>query len=125
MPQDKVAQEDIQRRTAIDRSARFPVLFFITSAAVWLTVAVILGFVQQMKLHSPAFLDISSLFFLNYGRSNPAFMSALVYGWAIQAGIGVGIWLMARLCSAEVKNPITLIVAGHFWNLGGSFGGSF
>ncbi|MEC7863246.1 MAG: cbb3-type cytochrome c oxidase subunit I [Verrucomicrobiota bacterium] len=118
MPQDKVAQEDIQRRTAIDRSARFPVLFFITSAAAWLAVAVILGFVQQMKLHSPAFLDCPSLFFLNYGRSNPAFMGALVYGWAIQAGIGVGIWLMARLCSAEVKNPITLIVAGHFWNLG-------
>ncbi|MDB4737460.1 cbb3-type cytochrome c oxidase subunit I [Verrucomicrobiales bacterium] len=118
MPQEKVAQEDIQHRIDIDRSARFPVLFFITSAAVWLAVAVVLGFVQQMKLHSPGFLDHPSLYFLNYGRSNPAFMGALVYGWAIQAGIGVCIWLMARLCSAEVKNPITLIVAGHFWNLG-------
>ena len=49
-------------------------------------------------------------------------MTALVYGWAIQAGLGVAIWIMARLCSAEVKNPITLIVAGHFWNLGVSIG---
>ncbi|MEC7358158.1 MAG: cbb3-type cytochrome c oxidase subunit I [Verrucomicrobiota bacterium] len=118
MPEEKEAQEDIQRRAAIDGSARFPVLFFITSAAVWLTLAAILGFVQQMKLHSPGFLDFSFLHFLNYGRSNPAFMGALVYGWAIQAGVGVGIWIMARLCRAEVKNPVTLIVAGHFWNLG-------
>ncbi len=118
MPEEKEAQEDIQRRAAIDRSARFPVLFFITSASAWLAVAVVLGFVQQMKLHSPAFLDSPSLFFLNYGRSYPAFMGALIYGWAIQAGIGVVIWLMARLCRAEIKNAVTLIVAGHFWNIG-------
>ena len=118
MTDDKKADEDILRRAAIDRSTRLPVLFFFTSAAVWLTVAVILGFIQSVKFYYPGFLDAPWLFFLNYGRSNPAFMGALVYGWAIQAGIGVAIWLMARLCRAEVKNPMTLLVAGHFWNLG-------
>ena len=122
MTDEQANQESITRRSAIDQSARFPVLFFITSASAWLLVAVTLGFIQQMKMHNPGFLDFSWLYFLNYGRSNPAFMTALVYGWAIQAGLGVAIWIMARLCSAEVKNPLTLIVAGHFWNLGVSIG---
>ncbi len=117
MTDDKIADEDILRRAAIDRSTRLPVLFFFTSAAVWLLAAVIIGFIQSVKFYYPGFLDTPWLFFLNYGRSNPAFMGALVYGWAIQAGIGVAIWLMARLCRAEVKNPVTLLVAGHFWNL--------
>ncbi|MBD28178.1 MAG: hypothetical protein CMO38_02895 [Verrucomicrobiaceae bacterium] len=114
--------ETIIRRTSIDQSARFPVLFFVVSGSAWLFVAVTLGFIQQMKMHNPGFLDFSWLYFLNYGRSNPAFMTALVYGWAIQAGLGVAIWVMARLCSAEVKNPLTIIVAGHFWNIGVSIG---
>jgi cytochrome c oxidase cbb3-type subunit 1 len=48
----------------------------------------------------------------------PAFVAAFIYGWAFQAGIGVAIWITARLCRAEVRNPLTLLVAGHFWNLG-------
>ena len=115
-------KETINRRKAIDQSARFPVLFFIASASAWLLFAVTLGFIQQMKMHAPQFIDFSWLYFLNYGRSNPAFMTALVYGWAIQAGLGIGIWVMARLCSAEIKNPLTLLVAGHFWNIGVSIG---
>ena len=74
MTDDKKADEDILRRAAIDRSARLPVLFFFTSAAVWLTVAVVLGFIQSIKFYAPGFLDAPWLFFLNYGRSNPAFM---------------------------------------------------
>lgn len=118
MHDDTPADEDVLRRAVIDRSVRLPVLFFFTSAAAWLAVAVVLGFIQSMKLHSPGFLDYECLHFLQYGKSNPAFMGALVYGWAIQVGIGVCIWLMARLCRAEVTNPITLIIAGHFWNIG-------
>ena len=45
-------EETISRRSLIDQSARFPVLFFITSGSVWLLIAVILGFIQQMKMHS-------------------------------------------------------------------------
>ena len=115
-------KETINRRKAIDQSTRFPVLFFIASASAWLLFAVTLGFIQQMKMHAPQFIDFSWLYFLNYGRSNPAFMTALVYGWAIQAGLGIGIWVMARLCCAEIKNPLTLLVAGHFWNIGVSIG---
>lgn len=109
------SQEDILRRAAIDRSTRLPVLFFFTSAAVWLLVATALGLISNFKLLSPGFLGID---WLNYGRSQPAFLNALLYGWAFQAGFGVMIWMTARLCRTELKNPVTLVVAGHFWNLG-------
>ena len=56
--------------------------------------------------------------FLNYGRLFPMHMNALVYGWAIQAGVGVMLWLMARLTRVEVQNATTIVVAGHVWNFG-------
>lgn len=116
--QVKVSDESSKLRASIDRSARLPVLFFFTSSVLWLVVASVLGFLSAMKLHWPGFLDFDWLHFLNYGRVKPAFIGAFVYGWAFQAGFGVSIWLMARLCRVEVRNPLTLIVAGHFWNLG-------
>ncbi len=110
-----VSPEDILQRAAIDRSTRLPVLFFFTSAAAWLLAATLLGLISSIKLVAPGFLGIE---WLNYGRSQPAFLNALLYGWAFQAGLGVMIWMMARLCRIELKNPITLVVAGHFWNAG-------
>ncbi|MES2709551.1 MAG: cbb3-type cytochrome c oxidase subunit I [Verrucomicrobiota bacterium] len=115
----EVTQEDILQRAAIDKSTRLPVLFFFTSAAAWLLAATLLGLISSIKLVAPGFLGID---WLNYGRSQPAFLNALLYGWAFQAGFGVMIWMMARLCRTELKNPITLVVAGHFWNLGVSLG---
>ena len=82
-------------------------LFFFTSAAAWLLMATVLGLVSSIKLVAPGFLGID---WLNYGRSQPAFLNALLYGWAFQAVLGVMIWMMARLCRTELKNPITLVV---------------
>ena len=65
MTTEQENQETISRRSLIDQSARIPVLFFITSASAWLLVAVTLGFIQQMKMHAPGFLDESWLYFLN------------------------------------------------------------
>lgn len=112
--------QDIRERTEIDRSTRLPVLFFFTSAAAWLLAATLLGLISSVKLIFPGFLGFSE--YLSYGRSQPAFMNALVYGWGFQAGIGVLIWMMARLCRVPLKNPVTLVVAGHFWNLGVTLG---
>jgi cytochrome c oxidase cbb3-type subunit 1 len=114
-PLPDITPEDILQRAAIDRSTRLPVLFFFTSAAAWLLAATLLGLVSSIKLVAPGFLGIE---WLNYGRSQPAFLNALLYGWAFQSGLGVMVWMMARLCRTELKNPITLVVAGHFWNAG-------
>ena len=119
LPATDASPEDILQRAAIDKTTRLPVLFFFTSAAAWLLVAMLLGMLASIKLVFPGFLACE---WLNYGRVQPAYLNALLYGWAFQAGFGVMIWMMARLCRTELKNPITLVVAGHFWNAGVTLG---
>ena len=107
--------EDTQLRSEIDRSLRHPVMFFFTSGAAWLAASLVLGIIASIKTHNPGFLGECS--FLQYGRTFPAHINALVYGWGVQAGLGVMIWLMARLSRQPSKNAGTLLVAGHIWNL--------
>ncbi|MEZ5300037.1 MAG: cbb3-type cytochrome c oxidase subunit I [Verrucomicrobiales bacterium] len=111
-------REDFLRRAEIDKSVRLPFYFLITSAASWLFVATILGLIASIKLFAPSFLDWNGLHWMQYGRLQPAFVSALVYGWALQAGLGVMLWLMARLTRVPLRKPGVLLVAGHFWNAG-------
>jgi cytochrome c oxidase cbb3-type subunit 1 len=118
-PTPQLSPQDILARVAIDKSTRLPVLFFYTSAAVWLLVATLLGLLSSIKVYAPDFINWE---WTNYGLTQPAFINALVYGWAMQAGFGTMIWIMARLCRTELKNPITVVVAGHFWNLGVTIG---
>ncbi|NLT70716.1 MAG: hypothetical protein GXX91_08475 [Verrucomicrobiaceae bacterium] len=108
--------EDLNERAAIDRSARYPVMFFFTSAAAWLFFATVMGLVSSIKLRVPGLWDACP--FLGYGRLFPVHCNALVYGWAMQAGIGVMLWLMARLTRSRFEHPVALIVCGHIWNAG-------
>lgn len=111
----EASAQDVQERSAIDRSVRYPVLFFFTAAAGWLFLATLLGFASSVKLAAPELWDVCP--WLSYGQLFPAHMDALIYGWGMQAGFGVMIWLMARLCRMEIKNGVTLIVAGNVWNV--------
>lgn len=114
MSADSSSSEDTQLRADIDRSLRFPLLFFFTSAAAWLVLGSLLGFISSLSLNMPGtFASISAF---HYGRVYPAHMNALLYGWALQAGFGVALWIMARLCRVPARNGLLLIVAGHLWN---------
>ncbi len=111
-------REDHLQRIEIDRSVRWPVTFFIVNGVLWLVFAAMLGLLASLKEHSPTFLDYDWLTWLHFGRLEPAAMTALIYGWGFQAGIGVSLWLMARLCRVPLRNGMTLLVAGKFWNVG-------
>ena len=119
MPPD-AAPAELARRSEIDDSTRAPVLFFFASGLLWLLFGSILGFIASWKLHDPTFLDGWS--WLTWGRVRTVHLNSVVYGWASSAGIGVVIWLMARLCQVRVINGIILIIAGAFWNLGVTVG---
>ncbi len=106
--------DDTILRAQIDRSLRFPLLFFFTSAAVWLVFGTTLGLISSLTLNFPRMFEGCA--FLSYGRVFPAQMNALVYGWGMQAGFGVALWIMARLSRSSLRNPATVIVAGHIWN---------
>ena len=96
-------------------SLRLPVILFLSSAIFWLILGAILGCLAAWKLIVPSFLD--GISWLTYGRIQPAAENAWMYGWASQAGIGVGIWFLARLGRAALGSMRLLLVAGLFWNL--------
>lgn len=103
-------------RAAIDASARVPVLTFFSFALFWLMVSSVLALITGWKILSPDFLGGWS--WLTYGRLRPVQDNALVYGWAAQAGIGVAIWLMARLCRVQIRYPLMVAFGALLWNLG-------
>jgi cytochrome c oxidase cbb3-type subunit 1 len=114
------ASADNLRRVAIDRSLKGPVLFLFTNAAFWLMASTVLGVVAAMNFVVPGFLQCE---YLSYGRIQPAHISALVYGWGIQVGLGVGLWLVARRCAVELKSGQgMLILFGVIWNIGVTLG---
>ena len=111
------AEPDIDnvRRAAIDRSVKAPVLFLFTNAAFWLMASTVMGFLASVKLFDPAFLNCE---YLSFGRIQPAHLHALVYGWGVQAGLGVSLWLMARRTQNELKSgQSVLITLGVIWNV--------
>ena len=105
-----------RERALIDASSRGPVLTFFAAAVAWLGVVTFLGLVAATKLHYPDFL--AEIPFLTYGRVWPAYQAAFIYGWGSLTGMGVGIWLMARLCRVPIRYPSVLILGAAFWNVG-------
>jgi cytochrome c oxidase cbb3-type subunit 1 len=86
------------------------------SAAVWLVIASVLGLIASIKFHSPDFLAGCSI--LTYGRVHPAAVNALLYGFAIQAGLGVALWILAKLGDNKLVHPLLMAVGAKIWNLG-------
>src|SRR5580704_12297996 len=103
-------------RAAIDASCRGPVLFFASSAVLWLLVGTLLAIIASTKLHSPYFLTGSAE--LTFGRVRMAHLQAVGIGWASMATVTACLWLMCRLCRAELPYPKLLYLSCALWNFG-------
>ncbi len=103
-------------RAEIDRSLRGPVLLFFVSGIAWLLAGSLLGLLAALKMTHAHMLDEQA--WLTFGRVRPAHLNMMIYGWASSAGIGVGIWLMGRLCRVALRHRGLLLAAGVAWNLG-------
>lgn len=102
----------------IDASAKWPVLVFFSQAIAWLIIGGALQIVAATQLHTPGFLGfLSNCEWFTYGRISAAASAALTYGWGFNAGLGVALWLMARLSSAALRHGGWLIVACKAWNI--------
>lgn len=100
----------------IDGSIRFPALFFVVSAILWLVVGTGLTLITALQSYQPSFM--SGCEFVTYGRLHPAATNALLFGWGCNAIFAIGLWLIARLSLAPIRSGGLLIVAGLFWNFG-------
>ncbi len=104
----------------IDASCRLPLLVLFISAGVWLVLGSIFALISSIKFHSPSFLSATS--WLTYGRVHPAYLNSILYGFCLQAGLGVALWLLARLGRTRLVQPALVTVGATFWNLGVTVG---
>src|SRR5581483_6376398 len=100
----------------IDASCRTPLFVMFAGAAAWLAVASVLGILASLKFHSPDLF--AGCAWLSYGRLQPAATLALLYGFAVPAGLGVGLWISATLSGRRVSRPWLIALGAKLWNLG-------
>jgi cytochrome c oxidase cbb3-type subunit 1 len=100
----------------IDASCRVPLLALFGGAVLWLVAGLALSLVAIMTFHKPdMFADCP---WLTYGRAQAAANDLLLYGFCIPAGLGVMLWIFARLSQTELCLPLVPIVAANIWHLG-------
>lgn len=100
----------------IDASCRVPLLVLFGGAAAWLVVSSLLAFAASLTFHMPE--KFSDCPWLTYGHLQPAADDALLYGFCIPAGLGVALWIFARLGETSLRGALVPVVAAHLWHLG-------
>lgn len=102
--------------TAIDTTARGPLLFLTGSGILWLLVSGVLAVITSIQLHAPQFLADCAWF--THGRAQALRETAFIYGWAANSGVAVALWVLARLGGEPLRAQNWLVFGAAFWNLG-------
>lgn len=95
-------------------------LYLLGAGVVWLAIALALGFLDSLKFHDPRLL--ADCAFWTYGRVHAAQGSALLYGFGVQAALGVGLWLLCRLGRTPLAGPFVVFLGAIVWNLAVTIG---
>lgn len=104
----------------IDGSCRVPLLLLLFCAGCWLLAGSAFALIASIKFHSPGFLADPA--WLTYGRVRPAAANCALYGFCIQAGLGVSLWMLARLGRTSMAQPGLAIIGALVWNAGLALG---
>jgi cytochrome c oxidase cbb3-type subunit 1 len=100
----------------IDVSCRVPLLVLFGGAALWLVVGSLLALLASLTFHMPdKFGDCP---WGTYGHLQPAADDALLYGFCIPAGLGVVLWIFARLGQTPLRSALVPVIAAHLWHVG-------
>ncbi len=102
--------------TALDQSAKYPILYFFVSSVIWLVIGSFLGLAVSFKFHSPEFLGQHD--FLTFGKLRTLHLNIIAYGWLSFAGLGISLWLVPRITKVPLMHSRILTVAGTLWNIG-------
>jgi cytochrome c oxidase cbb3-type subunit I len=100
----------------IDASCRVPLLVLFGGAALWLVVSSVLALIASLTFHIPE--KFGDCPWLTYGHLQPAADDALLYGFCLPAGLGVALWIFARLGQSPLRGAIVPVAAAHLWHLG-------
>jgi cytochrome c oxidase cbb3-type subunit 1 len=108
------------RVSDIDFSCRLPLLVLFISAAKWLVIGWVFEIIASLKFHSPGFL--ADYAWLSYGRVHPAFTNSVIYGFCLQAGLGLMLWFFAQMGATQLAHRWLVTLGAIFWNLGVTIG---
>lgn len=111
---------DSNEVSTIDSHARAPLLLLLGSGLVWLVVSGVLALIASVQLHTPGFL--AGCAWLTYGHTQALQETAFVYGWLANAGLALGLWVLARLGGESLRAGNWVTVGALFWNLGVTLG---
>ncbi len=111
-----LSNPDPARPDEVDTATRCPLLLLIASGLLWLVLGGTLALLNLIQSYTPALL--ADCAWLTYGRLQGIQETALVYGWAGNAGFSVALWLLARLGGSPLRGCNYIMVGTLFWNLG-------
>lgn len=99
-----------------EQSCGGPLLLLIGSGLLWLVLGSALALLNLIQIYTPAFLADCAWF--THGRLQAMQETALLYGWAGNAGLAVALWVLSRLGGAPLRGTNYIVAGGLFWNLG-------
>ena len=99
----------------IDASARCPLGLLTAFALLWLVAGGVLAMLNLLQLQSPGLLADCPWF--TYGRLQALQETALMYGWAANAGLAAATWLLVRLSGEQLRGANYLMAGAVFWNV--------
>ncbi len=100
----------------VDASNAIPLYGIFMAGIGWLVLGSILGLIASVKLHAPALL--SQFPALTYGRLIPAQNTIFLYGFAMQIGLGIAIWIISRLGRTKIVGSFAWGIGALLWNVG-------
>lgn len=100
----------------IDASTRVPVMLMAGASVKWLILSLVAGGISTLKLHMPGLL--ASYPALTYGRLVALQDSVFIFGFASQAAMAIGLWLICRLGATVLIGRGAATIAALIWNLG-------
>lgn len=106
--------------TSADTAGRWPLSLLLASGLVWLVASGALALVASIQLFLPSYLGDCAWF--TFGRMSAMAETAFVYGWAANAGLAVGLWVLARLGGSSLRALNWVVVGTLFWNTGIALG---
>lgn len=110
----------VSKPSEIDVSCRVPLLVLFISAAVWLVLGSLFGFLASLIFHKPDWFGNSFTF--SYGHLTALRTTSFLYGGGMQLGLAITLWLFCRLGRTPLVQPILVTVGAALWNLGVTVG---
>ncbi len=100
----------------VEACGRWPLLLLVGSALLWLAVSGVFALIAGIQLHDASFLAFCA--YLNHGHVVALAETAFVYGWMANAGLGLVLWILARLGGEPLRAGNWIAAGACFWNLG-------